>query len=114
MRTGSTKTRKKNRTRMPSENTSGRNDSSILVLEADETPGGALAPGHLGLALPRQHGHPPQKRQAPGHLAARVDPHGAVDELDAVDAQSHQRGLVQREHREQLLAQAGLRQAGAA
>src|SRR5258705_5414336 len=93
---------------LPDRRLAGPGPTLSLVLEPEQTPGGALAPRDLLLVLPREHPHPAQERQAPAHLAAGVDPHRAVDELHTVQGQPHPHRVVEREHREQLLTQPGL------
>src|SRR4029453_4548027 len=113
MRTGSTTTRKKKSTRSPA-NTSSASGVSISlwpgpasagpgrtlapVLEPEQPPTGALAPRGPRLVLPREHPHPAQEAQTPGHLAAGVDPYRPFDELHPVDGQAHTHRVVEGEN----------------
>src|SRR5207302_2201156 len=82
-------------------------------LEPEEPPASIFTPRHLGLVLPGEDSHPAHERQATGHYAARVDPHRAVDDLHVVDGQPCAQDFVEREHREDLLAQIRLCQPAA-
>src|SRR5215468_3203897 len=88
--------------------------SIASVLEADQAPAVALAPRDFRLALPGQHGDPSDERQAARDLARGVEPHVAVDDLDVIEAYARTKLFVQRVQREQVLADIGLGDAGAA